>query len=203
MKTINKIALVMLALGASAYFASAQDAGGPPPEGGNPPNQDGPGGPGGPGGGGRGRHRPPPPLIIGALDANHDGIIDSNEIANASAALLKLDKNGDGQLTAEEYLGPKPPGAPTDDKRKPPAPPVVKALDANGDGVIDAGEIANASAALLKLDKNGDGQLTREELRPPRPPRGEGPGDGAEMGPPPDGAPAGDNAPPGPPPDNQ
>jgi hypothetical protein len=43
---------------------------------------------------------------------------------------------------------------------------IFAALDANGDGVIDAAEIANAPAALKKLDKNGDGKLTREELRP-------------------------------------
>lgn len=43
--------------------------------------------------------------------------------------------------------------------------PIIAALDANGDGVIDASEINNAPAALRKLDKNGDGKLTREELR--------------------------------------
>jgi len=191
MKNKTKAALVMLALGASAWVVNAQpDPGGPPPDGDRPPRQED-GGPDGPppGGPGRGRHHPP--LIMLALDANRDGIIDSNEIANASAALKTLDKNGDGQLTIEEYLGPKPPGAPADNKHKPPLPPVVKALDVNGDGVIDAAEIANAPTALLKLDKNGDGQLTRDELRPPRP-SGE------------DGPPAGDIAPPpGPPPGEQ
>jgi hypothetical protein len=44
--------------------------------------------------------------------------------------------------------------------------PLFAALDTNGDGVIDATEINNAPAALRKLDKNGDGKLTREELRP-------------------------------------
>jgi Ca2+-binding EF-hand superfamily protein len=42
-------------------------------------------------------------------------------------------------------------------------------LDANKDGVLDEAEIANASKALLTLDKNKDGKLTQEELRPPRP----------------------------------
>jgi hypothetical protein len=45
-------------------------------------------------------------------------------------------------------------------------------LDADHNGVIDQQEIANASAALKQLDKNGDGQLTREELGPPPPPPG-------------------------------
>ena len=47
--------------------------------------------------------------------------------------------------------------------------PLIAALDANHDGVIDAQEIANAPAALKTLDKNGDGKLTRDELMPPRP----------------------------------
>ena len=61
-----------------------------------------------------------------------------------------------------------------------PRPPLELALDANGDGVIDAGEIANAATALKKLDKNGDGKLTADEYRPPRPPRMEGEGPGGE-----------------------
>ena len=45
-------------------------------------------------------------------------------------------------------------------------------LDANGDGVIDAEEIANAPAALRKLDKDGDGKLTPDEYREPGAPGG-------------------------------
>lgn len=40
------------------------------------------------------------------------------------------------------------------------------ALDANGDGTLDAGEIDAAPKALAKLDKNGDGQLSADEIRP-------------------------------------
>jgi|LakMenEpi03Aug12_release.lakeMendotaPanAssembly.Ray.scaffolds.fasta_scaffold376103_3 hypothetical protein len=54
--------------------------------------------------------------------------------------------------------------------------PVIAALDANGDGVIDAAEINGAAKALLALDKNGDGQLTAEEIRPGRPDGQRGPG---------------------------
>jgi hypothetical protein len=52
----------------------------------------------------------------------------------------------------------------------PPPSPVIVALDANHDGVISAYEITNAPAALKTLDKNGDGQLTQDELRPQGPP---------------------------------
>jgi hypothetical protein len=54
--------------------------------------------------------------------------------------------------------------------------PIIAVLDANHDGVIDEKEIENASAALKKLDKNGDGKLTMDEIRPPRPEGGPGPG---------------------------
>lgn len=47
-----------------------------------------------------------------------------------------------------------------------PNPPVVAALDANADGVIDKAEIAGAAAALLKLDANRDGKLDAAEFRP-------------------------------------
>lgn len=68
---------------------------------------------------------------------------------------------------------------PPEGERKRPNVPVIAALDTNGDGVLDAVEIANASASLKKLDKNGDGKLTRDELMPPRPlfGRKEGPDD--------------------------
>jgi len=52
---------------------------------------------------------------------------------------------------------------------KPPATPIEAALDANGDGTIDADEIANAPGALKTLDKNGDGKLAADEYRPSMP----------------------------------
>ncbi|MEO6324748.1 MAG: EF-hand domain-containing protein [Thermoanaerobaculia bacterium] len=75
-----------------------------------------------------------------------------------------------------------PPGGRDGGEGRMPHPPLVSALDANGDGTIDAAEIANASVALRKLDRNGDGKLTPDEYRPQRPggdgerrPGGEGP----------------------------
>jgi hypothetical protein len=73
--------------------ATGTPAGSPPP-GGPPPH-----------------HGPPPMPLFDALDTNHDGVISADEIANASASLKTLDKNGDGQLTPDEYHphGPPPP----------------------------------------------------------------------------------------------
>jgi hypothetical protein len=82
----------------------------------------------------------------------------------------------------------------------PPLPPLMKALDADGDRTISAEEIAGASEALKTLDKNDDGKLDAEEIRPPHPPRpprgldgrpdarrGRGHDEREEFGPPPGG----------------
>ncbi len=46
---------------------------------------------------------------------------------------------------------------------------VLQALDLDHDGQLSAKEIQAASTSLLTLDKNGDGELTPDELEPPRP----------------------------------
>lgn len=74
--------LTIVALGASAVVASAQDA--PAPQ------------PGGPEGG----RRVNP--IVAALDVNNDGTIDSDELGKAAESLKKLDKNNDGKLERDE-----------------------------------------------------------------------------------------------------
>jgi hypothetical protein len=176
--------ILALALTLSAWSVTAQPSGDSSDQGnGGPPAGPPP----------HGRHRPhADAVLIKALDTNGDGIIDAAEIANAPAALKALDKNGDGQLTPDEYLPHRPGGGtsgppPGANGHKPPRPPLIAALDVNGDGIIDAQEIANASAELLTLDKNGDGQLTPDEYRPHRPPPdgpppGQGDGDGNGTG---------------------
>ena len=46
--------------------------------------------------------------------------------------------------------------------------PIIRTLDANGDGIISKQEIDNSTALLKKLDRNGDGKISRDEMRPPR-----------------------------------
>jgi Ca2+-binding EF-hand superfamily protein len=58
---------------------------------------------------------------------------------------------------------PMPPGAPAGGR------PLIAVLDADGNGELSASEIEAAGKALLTLDKNSDGKLTREELFQPSP----------------------------------
>jgi hypothetical protein len=111
--------------------------------------------------------------VLGALDADHDNVISSFEIANAPAALGKLDKNHDGKLTAEE-CGLRLPARLMSNPRLATRArllfmrihPALAALDADRDGEISASEIKNAPAKLGTLDTNGDGRLTIDELLP-------------------------------------
>ena len=54
-----------------------------------------------PGGGGG----PRPDVLLNALDSNHDGIIDAEELGDAEASLMRLDANQDGKLNHEEATG--------------------------------------------------------------------------------------------------
>ncbi len=72
----------------------------------------------------QGGPRPPLP-IVDAIDKNHDHLISADELKTAVAAMLTLDRNGDGQLQEDEYLprrvdGGGPPG-PRDGDRGPEA----------------------------------------------------------------------------------
>ena len=44
--------------------------------------------------------------------------------------------------------------------------PILAAVDTNGDGVLSAEEIRNAAESIRKLDKDGDGKVSREEAMP-------------------------------------
>lgn len=101
-------------------------------------------------------------------------LIATMALAGSAACLIAQD-SGDSSPRQHRQGGP-------EGGQRPPPPPLIAVLDANHDGVIDATEIENASQALLKLDKNGDGKLTRDELRPPRPENENGGPDGAGKG---------------------
>ncbi len=66
--------------------------------------------------------------MILALDANGDGEVSAEEIANGPAALMKLDTNGDGRVGREEMRPPdggqgrQGPGGPQGNGPRDPAP---------------------------------------------------------------------------------
>lgn len=165
----------------------AQEPKGPPPGGfgqGGPGQKGQKGGPGGQGGGqfggggGEGFRPPQHPLEM-ALDANGDGVIDAKELANAVAALKKLDKNGDGRLTEDEYRPVRPgggqggfggqggrgPGGPGGRGQggfggEPGGPEGQK-----GAGAPSAkGGDSDFVSRLFQNDKNNDGKITKDEL---------------------------------------
>jgi hypothetical protein len=70
---------------------------------------------------------------------------------------------------------------PGDGMRRPQS-PLFAALDSNHDGVIDEKEIAQAAESLKKLDKNGDGKITMDEIRPVPPQGQDGPQPGSAEG---------------------
>lgn len=78
-------------------------------------------------------------------------------------------------LASATVASAQPPKGPGDRRPPPgdrPVPPLVKALDKDGDGIISATEIEAAPESLKSLDQNGDGDLTMEEIRPQGPPPG-------------------------------
>ena len=155
-KTIRYTLASGVAVLALTSLALAQGPGGfdgPPPggEGGGPP-----------------RGMPPFPVLL-ALDADRDGTISAREIANASAALKKLDKNHDGKLTEDEMRpkfggGPGGPGG----QRPNPAERVARLLagDKNHDGKLSKAELPQQFQGVFsRADANRDGFLSRAELQ--------------------------------------
>jgi Ca2+-binding EF-hand superfamily protein len=97
---------------------------------------------------------------LAAMDTDHNAELSESEIQNATASLLKLDKNGDGRLTDDEVI--------PDMARVFVAQNMLQ-LDPDGDGRISQEEIANPRAAqfkatLVAADRNHDGFVTEDEL---------------------------------------
>lgn len=142
---------------------------------------------GGPGGPGAAVGGPTPAEAVTrmmAWDKDKDSKLTDAELPNRMESLMaRADVNKDGSIARDELTklmeleqgsgggragGP---GGPPDGGRGGPGGmtrslPVMAALDTDQNGQISGAEIDQASAELRKLDKNQDGKLAEDELRP-------------------------------------
>lgn len=109
-----------------------------------------------------------------AFDKNGDGVLTPDELpARMQSLFERADANKDGKLTPDEIRAmARKQGMPTGRQAEPGKAegmfrmdPLLNTLDANHDGVLEAEEIAAAPKALLALDKNGDGEITPDEMK--------------------------------------
>lgn len=148
----------------------------------------GSGGPGRPGGG-----QFNPEEMFKRMDRNGDGKVTPDEAPEERREMFRqllsrVDDDKDGAATLDEFKQgfgggrpgqPSQPGQPArpSEPGRPGMPQpggdgLVRAIDADKNGEISADEIAGAADALKKLDRNGDGKITREEIGPPPQPAG-------------------------------
>lgn len=130
------------------------DRGGHSRDGGRPPRHDGESREGD-------RRSQPMGPILELLDSNHNGVLESEEIDQAIVALRKIDRNGDGRLTGEEFgqrrEEERPPTRESDRDRgdRPPE------GDREGKGKRPTAE--QMRERFLEADENGDKKLSKEE----------------------------------------
>ena len=116
-----------------------------------------------------GERRGPIDPMRGALDADRDGTISAAEIEAAPAALAKLDRNGDGLLTEEEYRpmrrGGGRGGNPEDMFNR-----LFAENDKNKDGKLAVSELPDRMREFMATaDANKDGFISKEEMMSAQP----------------------------------
>jgi Ca2+-binding EF-hand superfamily protein len=118
-----------------------------------------------------------------AVDTNHDGFLDANEVTamqqkevqqaktieqqKLDAEFTKLDTNKDGQLSKAEFMA----AAPNIQARVT-AQQVIGQVDTNKDGKVSLQEYENGPLATFnKVDANHDGTITAAEVQAARSPK--------------------------------
>ncbi len=114
-------------------------------------------------------------------DKNGDGKVGRDEWPGRPEGFERIDKDGDGFLTKEEFLAAAArggaPGGPGAGKAGGPRKDVAR-FDRNGDGKVTRDEFPGGDDAFKSLDKDGDGAISAEEAKAARGdgkgPRGDG-----------------------------
>jgi Ca2+-binding EF-hand superfamily protein len=105
---------------------------------------------------------PPSRPVVLALDMNHDGALSAEEISASPESLVALDANHDGILSAEECLPKEPAAGATPDEQV----QRLMAFDKNGDGELTKEELPARMQRLLdRADTDHNGRLTATEIR--------------------------------------
>jgi Ca2+-binding EF-hand superfamily protein len=100
-------------------------------------------------------------FLFEQFDTNQDGRLTQAEIDQArQSRLAEFDQNGDGSLSLEEYQ------ALWMDAMRERMVDRFQAHDDDGDGMVTVEEFGEGFDRMVsRFDRNGDGELTRDEMR--------------------------------------
>lgn len=106
------------------------------------------------------------------LDRNGDGVLTKDEVPERMQGMFsRIDANHDDKLTQDEIRASAsnlkgPNGRAQRGGEATRMDPVLNALDTDRDGVMSATELAAAPTSLKALDKDGNGEISQDEMRP-------------------------------------